>query len=259
VAAVGLVLMGGLGAVVVPAARLGLWAFYGIVGDVVLAPFGLAPPRAAGFVLAGLLTAVLALAAGRRVGALLAHQAVRGRLGSDRLMTALAWIAGVAGALAFVAAVPGIPLPDADAPWPYRVAYALAGSFLPLAALVAGPPLGLRRYLTAHPYCHACGAWLERETGGGAFTEPDAGHLLAALAADRYGELRDLPLAARGRSYTLRWWACQNCHEEAFLTCLPEEGGAAGAPVLSRRVVGRPVRELRALVGYRQRLRDGRR
>ena len=157
------------------------------------------------------MTAVLALAAGRRAGAVLAHQAVSGRLGSDRLMLALAWVAGAAGALAFAAPGPWSSLPGAGASWPYQVGYALIGAVLPLAALVAGPSRGLRRYLAAHPYCHACGAWMERETGGGAFAETDSGRLLAALAADRYGELRDLPPAQRGgpgRSYTLRWWAC---------------------------------------------------
>jgi hypothetical protein len=258
-AGVGIVPMVVLGAAVVPAVRFVLQALYGTMGAVVLAPFGLALPGAVGFVLTNVATSGMALSVGRRVGGLLAHQAVSGRLGSHRLTLAAAWIAGAAGAAAFAAAVPWTALPDPSASWPYRVGYVLFGYVLHVAVLAVGPPRGVYRYLAAHPYCRSCWVWMQRETGGGAFAERDARRLFAALAADRFGALRDLPVAQRGRpgrSYTLEWWACPSCHGEAYLSCLPEEGGEAGAAAVSRRVVGPPVRELRSLVAHRHRLQD---
>jgi hypothetical protein len=257
----GSVLMIVVGAGIVPYGRFLIRAIYEIVGNIALPPFGLAIPGGVGFVLTNGAILAVALAAGRRIGGVMAHQAVNGRLGSFRLIVASAWIAGAAGAVAFVATVPLTTGSDPGAPWPYQVGYLLVGSLLHVGVLAAGPPRGVYRYLNAHPYCRSCFLWLQRETGGGFFAEHDAGHLLAALAADAYDELRDLPVEERwgpGRSYSLQWWACPSCHREAYLTCLPEDGAGTGPAVLSRRVMGQSVDQLRSLMTHRQVLHDRR-
>jgi hypothetical protein len=186
---------------------------------------------------------------------------VSGQLGSHRLLVASAGLAGLAGAAAFVAAAPSTTLSTPGSPWPYRVGDALFGYVLYVAALAVGPARGVSRYLRAHPYCRSCLVWLQRETSGEVFAPQDARRLRAALAADAYGELRDLPVEGHGppgRSYRLQWWDCPSCHREAYLRCLPADGEDTGPAVLSRRVVGQPVDELRSLVAHRHRLRERR-
>src|SRR5205823_1047083 len=124
-------------------------------------------PDAIIFVAANVAMAAVALAAGRRIGAVLAYRAVSAQVGSAPLTTVIAWTAGAAGAIAFVAAVPWTTVPE---PWPYQALHALLGYVLHVVALAVGPARGVAKYLRAHPFCRSCWVWMQRETGAGAFT-----------------------------------------------------------------------------------------
>lgn len=102
--ALGVAAMIVLGAAVVPYGRFILQAVYGILGQAVLAPFGPALPGAVSDVLTNGAVLAIGLWAGGRVGTILTHQAVGGRLGSERLLTTAVCLAGAAGAAAFAGA-----------------------------------------------------------------------------------------------------------------------------------------------------------
>ena len=257
IALLGVALMAVVGAAV-PVGRFALQAVYGVVAQALLLSFDRALPDALIFVLTNVAMAAAALSAGRRVGAVLASQAVSGQVGSASLTVVVAWAAGALGAVAFLAAAGGT-WTALTGPWPYQAGNVLFGYLLHIAALVVGPARGVSRYWRAHAYCRACWVWMQRETGGGSFAAQDGPQVLAALSANRFDELRDLPVNERGtpgRSYSLHWWECPSCHAEAYLTCVVEERGQPDVPTLSKQIVGPPVGELRSLVSHRRALSD---
>jgi hypothetical protein len=104
---------------------------------------------------------------------------------------------------------------------------------------------------------------MQRETGGGSFAADDLPQLRAALAAGDLDGLYTLALAepdggAIVRSYALRWWACQECLREAFVTCVAMSSSnvSIGSPVEAMPLHGDRVRALRDLIRYRRDLAD---
>jgi len=255
---VGAILMLALGWVLVPFGRLVLQAAYGILQISVLNPFGISLPPSAAFVLANVTLLVAALAAGRRVGALLAIQSVARQLCSANLTYGIAAVAGLVGAMGFIVAVRWPALDPAASPL-YSTGHVLLGYLLYVLVLAAGPLRGVSLYFEAHPRCSTCWVWLQRETGGGSFSEDDETQLRTALAAGDFDALRTLQLAdpsASTRSYSLRWWECPSCHQQAQLACVPESNGRVGAPVFVGRLPGQRIRDLRALIDHRRALQD---
>ena len=256
-AGLGIVLMIFVGLIALPFVRFLVDAIYGLFILTVLRPFGLSPPSAVTFVLSNVTTLAAALAAGRRIGALLAFRAVEGQLGSARLLTAVAWLSGAAGALGFAAAVPWGVEPFATQPSTSQSVSVAVAYLLHAAVLLIGPPRGVRRYLFAHPHCPRCWRWMVRETGGGLFALTDVPRVSAALAAGDFTSLRDLPLADHflpGAVCSLHWWLCPECRAQAVLTCVAGEPTAGGAPVISAQLAGPSVDALRDLLAHRRAL-----
>ena len=254
--AVGAILMLALGWVLIPLGRVALQVAYGILEIAVLNPWGISLPPPAAFVFANLTLVVTALAASRRAGALLAIQSVERQLGRADLTYGIAAIAGLIGAAGFVVAVPW-PALDPAAPPLFTTGHVLLGYVLYVLVLAVGPLRGASLYFEAHPRCPTCWVWLQRETGGGSFTEDDQGLLRTALAANDFDALRALPVADPATtSLSLRWWECPVCHQNAQLTCVPESNSRFGAPIFVGRLSAQRIRDLRALIDDRRALRD---
>ena len=255
-AGIAIVLMVLAGGVLAPYGRLILGGLYGVVERAFLHPFGIAVPGVVTLILVNLAILATSLAAGRRVGAIIAHRAVEGQLGSTRLLSAITWVAGAAGAAAYAASVPWAVVAGSGVP--ALAINATFGYLLHLVVLLVGPARGAARYLFTHPCCPRCWVWLELETGGGSFRLTDVPRIEEALAAQDLAALRDLPLAdpsLPGASCSLHWWICPRCRARAFVTCSPgDPGDSTGAAIHSAHLAGPSVEDVRTLIAHRRAL-----
>ena len=258
-AAIGIVLMAITGGFVAPYARLLLDAHYGIVELVVLHPFGLTLPGIATFLIVNLCILFTCLAAGRRVGALMAHRAVESQLRSMRPQAASAWIAGAVGAAAFAGSSP--PAVPAGATLPTQLLHLTFGYLLYLVVLLVGPTRGAQRYLRAHPHCRRCWVWMSRETGGGSYALADIPRVKSALSQTDFVSIRDLPVAAPAgsdSSCSLQWWKCPSCQSEGKVTCIVGDPDDRPRTIYSRHIDGHALADLQDLIAHRRAIADTR-